>query len=418
MNNIWIATDWHLWNEKYDDGRHTFKSITRLGQLAEGYTSVIGTDDLFIHLGDLCDPSNTKPENLKSIIQSIPGTKILCRGNHDTEPDEYYLSAGFNHVCDILKIHDVIFSHIPVNVGVDQINIHGHLHTRKLSTLDHRYVNAYNVNYTDKPVLLEDLLQHAIIQPSSEWEDTKLDHVEEKMTEYIDIENNTKHKILDLSNEFNLEKQIVQEAVGAAIMTGFTIASGVASTNKAIGDWYKKNPITDYVIYNSSETKMYKCIDDTYKFKRTSGIAEKMIDKTFIYLKTSNNLDKSQLKRYDNAKAYWKKIKKEHKEATNENITYNKMLKENSIPTGININDLMDETSMAPILHSLSATEIEDDPLDEVIFEEPEDTIYWEQDDYKPKLYEEKEPMAETALKSEPDIYWNKDKFDSGEINL
>lgn len=293
MNNIWIATDWHLWNTEYDDGRHQFKSITRLGQLADEYTSVIGSNDLFIHLGDLCDPSNTRPENLKDIIQSIPGTKILCRGNHDTEPDSYYLDAGFNYVCDILKIHDIIFSHKPINVTPDQINIHGHLHTRKLSTLDGRYINAYDVNYSDKPALLEDLLQGVIYQKKSDYTGTEFK--QDKVDKMFDsIEDDHYENILDLSGEFSLDEQFIQE-----------------------------------------------------------------------------------------------------------NETYRQMLRENSVPTGINVHDLM-ETSIAPALHSLSATEIEkdEDPLDEVIFEEPEDTIKWEQDDDNPKLYKEKEPMAEAVTKN------------------
>lgn len=290
MNNIWIATDWHLWNTEYDDGRHQFKSITRLGQLADEYTSVIGSNDLFIHLGDLCDPSNTRPENLKDIIQSIPGTKILCRGNHDTEPDSYYLDAGFNYVCDILKIHDIIFSHKPINITPDQINIHGHLHTRKLSTLDGRYINAYDINYSDKPALLEDLLQGAVYQKSSDYTGTEFK--QDKIDKVFDsIEDDHYENILDLSSEFDLTEQFIQE-----------------------------------------------------------------------------------------------------------NETYRQMLRENSIPTGINVHDLM-ETTIAPVLHSLSATEIEkdEDPLDEIIFEEPEDTIKWEQGDDNPKLYKEKEPMAEAA---------------------
>lgn len=293
MNNIWIATDWHLWNTEYDDGRHQFKSITRLGQLADEYTSVIGSNDLFIHLGDLCDPSNTRPENLKSIIQSIPGTKILCRGNHDTEPDSYYLDAGFNYVCDILKIHDIIFSHKPINITPDQINIHGHLHTRKLSTLDGRYINAYDINYSDKPALLEDLLQGAVYQKSSDYTGTEFK--QDKIDKVFDsIEDDHYENILDLSSEFDLTEQFIQE-----------------------------------------------------------------------------------------------------------NETYRQMLRENSIPTGINVHDLM-ETTIAPVLHSLSATEIEkdEDPLDEIIFEEPEDTIKWEQDDDNPNLYKEKELMAESATKN------------------
>lgn len=299
MNNIWIATDWHLWNTEYDDGRHKFKSITRLGQLADEYTSVIGTNDLFIHLGDLCDPSNTKPEKLKAIIQSIPGTKILCRGNHDTEPDEYYLAAGFDHVCEILVIHDLVFSHKPVNVGVDQINIHGHLHTRKLSTLDSRYLNAYDVNYSDKPVLLEDLLQHAVQQTKADYTDTEFK--QDKIDKMFDsIENDHYENILNLSEEFDLEQQLIQEnetyrqmLKDNSIDTGINIhdlmeASIAPMLHSLSATEIEKDDRLDEVIYSNEEDE--ELTESYTKIRNINGSNYIEIDTSFIpsEIKASN----------------------------------------------------------------------------------------------------------------------------------
>ena len=139
----------------------------------------------------------------------------------------------------------------------------------------------------------------------------------------------------------------INEAIGAAIMTGMTIASGAKNVNSYFNNWYKQNEITDYVIFGTSEQKMYKCIDKTFKFKNTAERAADQVDRTFIYLRTSNNLNKKQKERYDIAKKYWSKVKKEYK-AANESV----------------------------------------------------------------------ENINEAILKDEPDIYYNKDKFDSDEINL
>ena len=422
MNNIWIATDWHLWNTEYDDGRHKFKSITRLGQLADEYTSVIGTNDLFIHLGDLCDPSNTKPEKLKAIIQSIPGTKILCRGNHDTESDEYYLSAGFDHVCEILKIHDLVFSHKPVNVGVDQINIHGHLHTRKLSTLDGRYLNAYDVNYSDKPILLEDLLQHAIQQTKADYADTEVK--QDKIDKMFDsIENDHYENILDLSGEFDLNEQFIQESTQ---MKSNIDKDFKSKGTKSLSD-FKQVKLTEVLRKKYSST--YKMLRHEYADgeKAKGGII------TSIAWLDDDNLVAytSVLKRDDGIYIESLEVTNDYKgyglgtqllnyavdtlHGTILGVAYdneiairmyeNKGFKidpesKEKVESGKSNNYLMiKESSIAPMLHSLSSTEIEkdEDPLDEVIFEDPEDTIYWEQDDTDSKLYKEKEPMAEAT---------------------
>lgn len=422
MNNIWIATDWHLWNTEYDDGRHKFKSITRLGQLADEYTSVIGTNDLFIHLGDLCDPSNTKPEKLKAIIQSIPGTKILCRGNHDTEPDEYYLSAGFDHVCEILKIHDLVFSHKPVNVGVDQINIHGHLHTRKLSTLDGRYLNAYDVNYSDKPILLEDLLQHAVQQTKADYAGTEVK--QDKINKMFDsIENDHYENILDLSEEFSLDEQFIQESTqmksnidkdfkskGTKSLSDFKQVKLTEALRKKYSSTYKmlRHEYADGEKAKGGIITSIAWLDDdnlvayTSVLKRDDGIYIESLEVTNDYKGYGLG---TQLLNYVVDTLHGTILGVAYDNEIAIRMYENKGFKidpesKEKVESGKSNNYLMiKETSIAPMLHSLSATEIEkdEDPLDEVIFEDPEDTIYWEQDDTDPKLYKEKEPMAEAV---------------------
>ena len=123
MHNIWIATDLHLYNVE-NDPHHPFRTQRNLGNLADNYGSDIQDDDLLIFLGDLYDPATGDAEKVSSIIHNIKGTKIMCRGNHDTESKDFYRELGFDAVCDILRIHNLVFSHKPVRVNPDELNIH------------------------------------------------------------------------------------------------------------------------------------------------------------------------------------------------------------------------------------------------------------------------------------------------------
>lgn len=428
MNNIWLATDWHLWNTEYDDGRHKFKSITRLGQLADNYTQMIDSSDIFIHLGDLCDPSNTKPEKLKSIITSIPGAKVLCRGNHDIETDVYYLNAGFDYVCEILKINDFVFSHKPVKITPDQINVHGHLHTRKISTMDHRYVNAYDVNYTDRPVLLEDLLDHGVKQPESEWESTKLNHVEEKMQEYTSIEHDKYSNILDLSNEFSLTEAIDWKAgndrATAAALYGDRNAQNMIKHSAVV------TYCTYTLIINSSnitdtaneklKNKAFKYIEKMGNSKLGKKSNAYILDETFKYLSEFADTLNKALAQYNkgekvtakssvlSAKAVEAYCKTMEKNGVKDTKDLNKRIKECKEYYAKVKNNKLDESSAIPALHSLSATEIEknDDPLDEIIFEENNDIN-------ESSKYVQKRKMGKNEF-----LVYDVDHIKSGELKL
>lgn len=203
MYNVWVATDWHCWSKDNRDLRHPYRSVSNLGRLADNYAEEIQVDDLFIHLGDLCDPAVTDPKQLARIVSSIPCRKILCKGNHDVQSDEFYLQVGFDEVCDICKIGNLIFSHKPVRVAPDEINIHGHLHTAKLSTLGSNHINAFRSNFDTHPVLVEDLLEKAPYQDPEDWTGTELYGVEKNFEQYMSVENDCYSKILDLTEEFD-----------------------------------------------------------------------------------------------------------------------------------------------------------------------------------------------------------------------
>lgn len=158
MCNVWVASDWHLWSKK-QNSRHPFVSAAQIDQMISNYAKQIQPTDIFIYLGDLCDPEVADIKKLQLLIGSIPGYKILCRGDHDTEIPEFYLNLGFDDVCDICKCHSIIFSHMPVKVAPDMINIHGDSHSRKQTNLGYQHICVYDEDGTMCPKLVDDLLQ-------------------------------------------------------------------------------------------------------------------------------------------------------------------------------------------------------------------------------------------------------------------
>lgn len=205
MNNVWVGTDWHLWSvNSVTDKRHQFRSISNLGRLSDAYAEDIQSDDIFIYLGDLCDPGVTDIKKLKAIVSSIPGYKVLCKGNHDTQDDTFYKEIGFDVVCEICVIHNLVFSHKPVRVPMGYLNIHGHLHTEKMSTLGYQHINAYDSNFFDRPMLVDDLIDSAAFQSPEEYAGTDLKHVEEKFEKYTSVENDTYTQIVDLTDMVGL----------------------------------------------------------------------------------------------------------------------------------------------------------------------------------------------------------------------
>lgn len=219
MPNIWVGGDWHLWNVNLRDERHPFRSKQNIEEFKQYLASKpIQPDDVFLVLGDLCDPEITDAQNLRDVIAAIPPCmKVLVKGNHDTAEDSLYLNAGFDLVTDIVLIHHMVFSHIPVYVSHEQLNIHAHLHSVKISVFDERYVNVKNV---DPCILLDDLLDRAMRQNKSEYEgvdnDRYIQNFFRNIEEKSHMDQPEERRIMDLSHlvpEYPMDESVLNEYI-------------------------------------------------------------------------------------------------------------------------------------------------------------------------------------------------------------
>jgi calcineurin-like phosphoesterase family protein len=107
--------------------------------LIENWNRVVGKQDLIIHLGDV---AVSRTLDLPSLIKRLYGRKILCLGNHDRRPANWYMANGFAFACSSFVLDGVCFSHRPVTPLPPGalLNVHGHFHGD-----DHR-VHEYEGN--------------------------------------------------------------------------------------------------------------------------------------------------------------------------------------------------------------------------------------------------------------------------------
>jgi len=105
------------------------------------------TDKVY-HLGDVV--INRKA--LK-IMSRLNGDKVLIRGNHDIFKDEDYRQY-FRELRAYHVMNGMILSHIPVHadsLGRFGVNIHGHLHTRRVKKARGVDARTGEVLYSDEP---------------------------------------------------------------------------------------------------------------------------------------------------------------------------------------------------------------------------------------------------------------------------
>ena len=203
MNQIWVGSDWHLWNTN-NNYAHPYRSDTDIKQFIDKIDTLpIQKDDLVLFLGDFADILDPDPYKIQWILDKIPGTKIMVYGNHDIEDMSFWLTAGFDGVADMVTIHHMIFTHFPIHVGEEYINFHGHLHTEKFSQLDARWVNVYN---PDMPFTrLDDVLEkiqynnHIATHTDANIFPFEAKGIKDTMDKYTNV--------LDLSDEFPLVPQ-------------------------------------------------------------------------------------------------------------------------------------------------------------------------------------------------------------------
>lgn len=121
----WLITDTHFDHDNI--GVYCARPDGWMDLILKNWREIVAPEDVVIHLGDVQVGNRHK---LTELLYSVPGTKILVRGNHDNESCMWYMKHGFQAAVDGLKYAGVTFTHCPVNSLYDgtDLNIHGHLH--------------------------------------------------------------------------------------------------------------------------------------------------------------------------------------------------------------------------------------------------------------------------------------------------
>lgn len=125
-HKVYCATDWHLW-KRITKGKPKCNKNKDFEKILKNVNETLTKDDVLIYLGDIVDGEFTEKEELKSILKTIPGKKILVLGNNDLFTKEFYKSCGFDYVVQSFVWRNVIFTHMPIK-NDHELNVHGHLH--------------------------------------------------------------------------------------------------------------------------------------------------------------------------------------------------------------------------------------------------------------------------------------------------
>jgi calcineurin-like phosphoesterase family protein len=160
MTKIFFTSDNHYFHEniiKYCN-RPFSNSVEMNQQMVHKWNELVSPDDWGIFVGDLSAGLKGRHAELKEIIQSLNGRKILIRGNHDHQPNDWYIESGFLAVFDFLNLDGVILSHYPIQeligknldisaFGSYELVIHGHVHANTPNFEKHFNVAADRNNF-------------------------------------------------------------------------------------------------------------------------------------------------------------------------------------------------------------------------------------------------------------------------------
>ena len=156
--NTYVIADTHFNHEniiKYCN--RPFENSKEMNEhIVKKWNEAVSENDVVYHLGDVGFGSL---EELKSLVNSLNGTKILLKGNHDLKRgNNSWKQIGFQEIYKgKIELGKYILTHEPAQVDEEHINIFGHIHDKPLSeNFDKNNHICVSCDVTDyKPMKLE-----------------------------------------------------------------------------------------------------------------------------------------------------------------------------------------------------------------------------------------------------------------------
>lgn len=174
VSKTYIITDTHFDHEKMTT---KFKVRPRnfTNKIINQWHATVEPHDIVVHLGDVIWG---RQDRLSGIMNYLPGTKILVKGNHDrNHSNNWFIQAGFAAVFEKVQMSGIIFSHFPAILNQEEIdrgiiNVFGHFHSnppkrwepslKKRLTPNHFLLALENVEY--RPIDLVKIKKEKFVQ--------------------------------------------------------------------------------------------------------------------------------------------------------------------------------------------------------------------------------------------------------------
>lgn len=165
MADIWFISDTHFLQKNIltferDDGSmlREFYDIHHMNEyIIDRWNSVVKPQDKVYHLGDVYMGNKQEAD---VILSRLNGKKRLMVGNHDRLEDKvlvnHFQKISLWNIFNICGIK-IIASHVPLRKDqmLGDLNVHGHIHYRKMKEPWYKNVSVESVDYT--PVHIEEL---------------------------------------------------------------------------------------------------------------------------------------------------------------------------------------------------------------------------------------------------------------------
>jgi calcineurin-like phosphoesterase family protein len=145
-------------------------------EMVKRWNDTVRPNDKVYHLGDVV--INRKA---LGIMSRLNGDKVLIRGNHDIFRDEEY-REHFRELRAYHVMNGMILSHIPVHtdsLGRFGVNIHGHLHDKRVKKALKVDIKTGQVVYGNEP----DLRYHCVCVEQTDFRPILLENVFKRITE-------------------------------------------------------------------------------------------------------------------------------------------------------------------------------------------------------------------------------------------